>query len=336
MEQPGVQQVFFQHIRNNLPAHLSFVDEIAELLDISNDSAYRRIRGEKAVSFDELRILCSHFKISLDQLLYLNSESVIFSGRYADHSNFSFEDYLTKNILGQLEFMNSFEKKELLYLNKDIPIFHFFNFHELAAFKFFFWMKTILQYPMFGSSLFSANEFMDSLEKVGKKIVEEYNKLPSQEIWNIESINSTIHQIEYYKDTRVFASSEDIIRLYDALEATINHIEKQAEVGWKFTLDGKTSSPKSSYKVFVNEFILGDNTLIALLNDTKIAYINHSVINVLWTKDTAFAEHTYQHFQNIIRRSSLISDVGEKERNRFFNGMREKIHHRKKAAEHYS
>jgi hypothetical protein len=336
MEQPGVQQVFFQHIRNNLPAHLSFVDEIAELLNISNDSAYRRIRGEKEVSFEELRTLCAHFKISLDQLLYLNSESVIFTGRYADHSTFSFEEYLEKNILGQLQFMNSFERKELMYLNKDIPIFHLLNFHELAAFKFFFWMKTILQYPSLGGSHFRPDEFMDPLEKIGKKIVEEYNRLPSQEIWNVESINSTIHQIEYYKDTRAFSSTEDIIKLYDALEKTINHIEKQAEVGYKFTLDGKISNPKASYKMFVNEFILGDNTLMALLNDTKIAYINHSVINVVWTKDTAFAEHTYQHFQNIIRRSTLVSDVGEKERSRFFNGMREKIHHRKKAAEHYS
>ncbi len=47
MDQPSVQQVFFQHIKSNLADHLSMVDEVAELLNISNDSAYRRIRGEK-------------------------------------------------------------------------------------------------------------------------------------------------------------------------------------------------------------------------------------------------------------------------------------------------
>lgn len=42
-----LQQHFFDHIKERLPTHLSLVDEVAELLSISNDSAYRRIRGEK-------------------------------------------------------------------------------------------------------------------------------------------------------------------------------------------------------------------------------------------------------------------------------------------------
>jgi len=104
MEQADVQQVFFQHIKNNLPPHLSLVDEIAELLNISNDSAYRRIRGEKGISFDEIRTLCLHFKISLDQLFYLNSESVIFTGNLANSTNFSFDLWLLY-ILKQVEYM---------------------------------------------------------------------------------------------------------------------------------------------------------------------------------------------------------------------------------------
>ena len=71
MEATNVQVLFFQHIKNNLPPHLSMVDEVAELLNISNDSAYRRIRGEKAIAFEELQVLCSKYKISLDQFLHL-------------------------------------------------------------------------------------------------------------------------------------------------------------------------------------------------------------------------------------------------------------------------
>jgi hypothetical protein len=324
MDQPGVQQLFFQHIKNNLPPHLSFVDEIAELLNISTDSAYRRIRGEKGISFDEIRMLCSHFKISLDQLFHLNSESIIFTGRSVDHSHFTFDLYM-QNILKQLLLMNSFDRREMLYLNKDIPPFHYYNFREMAAFKFFFWMKTIVQYPLFGKSLFVADEFMEAQHTTGSKILQEYNKLPSQEIWNLENINSTISQIEYYRDTKVFASNQDVLRLYECLEKIIDHIEKQAEAGFKFPINGTPAQSKAGYKLFVNEFILGDNTVLAILNDTKIVYVNHSVLDIVWTKDTLFAEHTYQHFQNIIRKSMLISDVGERERSKFFNKMRERI-----------
>src|SRR5450432_3328696 len=94
MEATNTQVLFFQQIKNVLPPHLSMVDEVAELLNISNDSAYRRIRGEKAIAFEELQVLCSHYKISLDQFLHLQSDAFIFSGRINDGSKTVFTDYL--------------------------------------------------------------------------------------------------------------------------------------------------------------------------------------------------------------------------------------------------
>ncbi len=325
----GVQQLFFQHVKNNLPSHLSLVDEIAELLNISNDSAYRRIRGEKPISFDEIRTLCTHFKISLDQLFHLDTDTIIFSGKSINNKDFSFDLYL-QNILKQLIHMNSFDHREVLFLSKDIPIFHHFNFPELAAFKSFFWMKTILQYPSYSKSLFIADDFKESLKQTCGKIIDEYNKIPSQEIWNIESINSTIRQIEYYKDTKVFASAQDIIKVYDCLQKTVDHIENQAELGYKFSLTEKQPIKRGDFKFYINEFILGDNTYLVTLNDSRIVFVNHSVLNTITTKDVFFREHIYEHFQNIIRKSTQISGVGEKERSRFFNALRDKIENSRK------
>jgi hypothetical protein len=252
-----------------------------------------------------------------------------------NNNSFPFELYLD-GIHEQLKFMNSFERREMIQLCKDIPIFHYFNYGELAAFKFFFWQKTLLQYPLFGKKLFLSEDFAEPLQKTAAKIMDEYNKLPSQEIWNVENIHSTIRQIEYYRETKVFASGQDILNLYESLDKTIDHIERQAEVGYKFSILEKPALPDIGYKLFVNEFILGDNSFCAMLNDTKVVYLNHSVLSFMMTRDTSFSEYIYQHHQNIIRKSTLISDVGEKERHRFFNTMREKIHNRKKAIGGYS
>ena len=80
MDSSQTQQLFFNHIKSKLPQHLSFVDEVAELLNISNDSAYRRIRGEKPIGLDEVQLLCNKYQVSLDQLLHIESNTVIFSG----------------------------------------------------------------------------------------------------------------------------------------------------------------------------------------------------------------------------------------------------------------
>ena len=78
MNSSDTQVMLFTHIRSKLPGHLSLVDEVAEILNISNDSAYRRIRGEKPLGLDEIQVLCNKYQVSLDQLLHIKSKAVIF------------------------------------------------------------------------------------------------------------------------------------------------------------------------------------------------------------------------------------------------------------------
>jgi BetR domain len=324
MDQPGVQQVFFQHVKSNLAAHLSLVDEVAELLNISNDSAYRRIRGEKPLSFEEIKKLCAHYKISLDQLFHLNNNSFLFSGPLISKDNFGIEMYL-EHLMNQLNYFNSFEHRELYYISKDLFIFHCFGFHELTIFKIFFWMKTIIQYPMDGKDLMVLESVRETVFKMTTKLSEAYNKIPSLEIWNDDSINAALRQIDYYRQSRIFPSDQYALGVYKSLLEMVDHVEKQAEAGCKFPVNGNPTPTSTPYKFYVNEFILGDNCNLAILNNTKVVYINHSVLNIIMTKDPVFTEYIYQHSQNIIRKSTLMSYVGEKERRKFFNGMREKI-----------
>jgi hypothetical protein len=327
MDQPGVQQVFFQHIKANLAAHLSLVDEVADLLNISNDSAYRRIRGEKPLSFEELNILCTSYKISLDQLFHLKNDSFLFTGPLTNKNNFGIESYL-EYLLAQVNYFNSFESRELYYLGKDLFIFHFFGFPELTVFKIFFWMKTILQYPFEEKEAVVLEKIRESILKITSRMTEAFNKLPLVEIWHDDSINATIRQIDYYRQSKIFSSDEYAVNLYKSLLSMLDHIEKQAEAGCKFAVDGKPIAGSVSYKFYVNEFLFGDNSNLAVLNNTKVVYLNHTVLNVIMTKDPVFTEYTYQHFQNIMRKSTLMSFVGEKERRKFFNGMREKVESR--------
>jgi hypothetical protein len=59
--------LFFHQLKWLLPAHLSLVDAVAELLHLSNDSAYRRNRSETPLTVDETMLLASHFGLSPDQ-----------------------------------------------------------------------------------------------------------------------------------------------------------------------------------------------------------------------------------------------------------------------------
>lgn len=327
METPAVQQVFFQHIKASLPQHLSLVEEIAELLNLSNDSAYRRIRGEKPISFEELQKLCSHYKISLDQFLHLQSDAIIFTGRINANSPTKLEDYLNR-VLSQLSGINGFAKKHTYFLMKDIPPFVHFQVPELALFKFYFWKKSILHEESMKKVKFSFDDSRyEPYIETSKKIIGVYNQIPMTEIWNIESINSTLRQIDFYRDMGLYKSANDVYLLYQKLGELIDHIEKQAEYGVKFTFGSEPNSQSVPYQLFVNELILGDNTFAAELDNVRMTFLNHSVLYFVGTSDAEFNEAMFSNLENLKKKSTLISGVGEKERARFFKRLRNKIHH---------
>ena len=327
MEATNTQLHFFGHIKNSLPPHLSLVDEIAERLNISNDSAYRRIRGEKPISFDELRVLCSYYKVSLDQFLHLQSDAFIFSGKLKSTSNNVFEDYLN-DVLKNFQVINSFPKKHLYYLMKEIPNFVHFQLPELSLFKCFFWMKSILHDESLKGVKFSFDDprYLPFIE-ISKQIIEVYNKIPITEIWNVESINSSLNQINFYRQSGSFKNVEDIKLLYDKVEELINHIEKQAELGLKFIIGTEPKNDAVEYRMFVNELVMGDNTMLADLDDTRITFLNHSVIYFVGTRDDQFNKAMFTNISNLMKKSTMISTVSEKERVGFFNQLRDKINH---------
>src|SRR5690349_13324860 len=117
MDTPDLQQQFFNHLKSNLPPHLSLVDELADLLDLSSDSVYRRIRGEKPITLPELKKICERYKISLDQVLQLQNDSVVFQAPEINHHSNDFEDYLRK-MCGMVKYFNTFRDRKMLYFCK--------------------------------------------------------------------------------------------------------------------------------------------------------------------------------------------------------------------------
>jgi hypothetical protein len=333
MEPTSIQVAFFQHLKSQLPPHLSLVDEIADLLSISNDSAYRRIRAEKPISFEELQKICVHYHVSLDQFLHLQSDTFIFSGKLAKSSDSFYKEWINK-LLQDLTFMNTFEQKHFYYLTKDIPFITFFQFPELMSFKAFFWKKSILHYEGLRGKKYSLRDEDTEFNDAYKKITALYNQIPATEIWNTEAVNATIRQIEFYRDSNVFEVKEDVPILYNKLEELISHTEKQAELGKKFTFGQAVKPTDASFQMFHNEVVIGDNTCLAELGKLKITYLNHSVMNFITTRDTTFNNYIYDSITNLLRKSTQISVVGEKDRSRFFNKLREEIHARKNGLLH--
>jgi hypothetical protein len=265
----------------------------------------------------------------LDNLLNIQTGGVLFTGNFVQADSFNFNQYLS-NVVQQVKYMNGFSERKMFYLCKDIPLFHHFHFKEIAAFKYYFWMKNILHLPEFTHKKFSMSIYPDEYFELGRQALHYYNQVNSTEIWNIESVNSTLRQVEFYHDSNIFADEKEIYVIYDALQQMINHLEQQATLGYKFDVGDASRTPLASYEMYFNEIVIMENSILVQLDNSRAAFLVHNVLNFMLTRDVKFCDVMHGNIQNLVRKSTLISTVSERERARFFKYLRQKIEGRKR------
>ncbi len=311
----SIQLEFLEQIRNRLTEKITLVDKLAELLNVSRDSAYRRIRGDTVLSLDEARKLCDHFGVSIDALLSPSVTTSLFHHR-ALSTTYTLEQWLN-SVGGNMEYISSCRNKEMIYAARDMPTFHHFRIPELSSFKMFFWLKTIVKDPNYTSHLFEVNKIPLPIQQAANKLWKLYSRVPSIEIWSDEAINETIKQIEFYHECRFFADKFQATMLCDRLIELIGLIKEEARQGKK--------QGGEEFKLFENEILIANNTILARMESKRIVYINYNTLNLLTTHQQSFCDKTEKYLNDLTRNSVLISTSAEKERNKFFNKMKERI-----------
>lgn len=323
-EQEDIQIRLIQMIRDQLPDHVSMVDEIADLLEISNDSAYRRIRGEKSLSLQEVQKLAGQYQISLDDLLGNPSNSVTFRTSFLDESSYSFADWM-QTVLRFARETSKIADAEVISILNELSIFHLIEIPEICAFKLFFWKKSNLDFPGHRELKFRVEDLDDEIVKISEEISRLYSTINTIEFTTEESLNSYLKQVKYYAEAGYFHSRQDALVLCDRLHELTNHQQKEAALGYKFPFGKAETGEKGSFQLFHNDLILADNTILVKAGNTRATYHTSNAINLLLTHDREYFDYNYSWGRNLLSKSVPISGTAEKERNRFFRVLHEKI-----------
>jgi hypothetical protein len=322
-QQLSIQEILFQSIRRKLAPNISFVHELSELLGISYDSAYRRIRNEKELSLEELKMICLHYGISVDALFSLKSNHVIFNSLAIGENGFDIGKWL-QSLLTAISKISAAKEKEIIYAAKDIPVFYYFEFPEIAAFKTYFWNKTLIPASGYEQKKLTL-EAPGEIYETGQQLLSYYIKIPTTEIWSEETISSVLRQIEYCFVSGFFARTDDVFKLCDVLEAWLDHVQQQAECGSQFRHGLPCGGIENNYKLFNNEVLVSDNTIMVIADGQKTSYNTYNVINQLITTNPVFCDQIENSLRNLMQKSTMISGTSAKERHRFFNTLHEKV-----------
>lgn len=320
------QKHIFEVIKGKLPAGRALVDAIGETLHLSKDSAYRRIRGATALTFDESLILADAYSLSLDEFKAASDRGTIvrfhyesFSENILDYFNFIKKEFTT----------TASKDHHITYLAKDFPVIYSMMYPELAVFKAYFFAKFLWKFPVVDDVKFNfrtiygwINSSGFDMGKLALELLENINSIKTIEIWNPNSFNGLISNIQYTWESGNFDSKESALMILERAKGLIEHLKKQSERGIRSLPDTKAEAELEVYFIDAVEL---EHTVLRHIDGDKKVYHLYNTGDYLITSDSTFTERSSNYIDNLLKKSTKISEVNEKRRNQAFTSYLRKF-----------
>ncbi len=324
MEDSSIQQRLLGLVQDQTPDKYSLVYELSELLGLSTDSVYRRLRSETLLDIAEIQKICLHYNISFDSVCGCEDSGLV-SFQYKPVKDLSdFNNWFT--VLGNdLKALQNKENVHIIYAAIDIPIFHNFKFPLVSYFKSLYWLKSITNHPDYQNVKFALNDITNEFILKGKALHELYAAVPSTEIWTDLITYSLLRQIDYYWDSGEFASKDDAMALCNEVEMEFEYLLSAARTSSKSPDKQKIPGEKVNFQLYDCDIEIATNCVLVINSDMKSVYLSTQTFNIIKTSNIIFVEETHRWLNSLLKKSTLISDVGEKQRSLFFKEAYEKI-----------
>lgn len=318
-----LQLEFFEKLKRQAAPNISLVNEVADVLELSTDGAYRRIRGESSLSMDEYIVLSNHFNIA--QHAATTEKKGVAQISYsplATHE--SLETYLA-SVYSDLTAITANENHGLIFTAEHIPIFHYFRFPHLRDFKLFYWSKSVLNAPTLKNKKFDPALIPANAIDLSEKIFDIYTRVNSTEIWTEDTITGMLRQLEFFWETGNFETAAQAMAVCRDLEQMLKMIEQYAETGRKN--NPFHAAPASSrFNLYYSEVMIGNDCIKVHSGDMERVYLIYNTFNAIITSDKDFCAEIDLWINNLVKKSISLSGMGEKQRRLFFDRMYARIH----------
>lgn len=316
-----MQSQFVKYIREKSSNNTSFTEEVAAILDIGYDAAYRRINNKTSITLEEGVILARHYNISLNKLFEVGSQNTILtelSPKITDE--IGLESWFTQS-KKSLTPLTKLKSASIIYSAKDIPIFYTLKDSYLTRYKIYVWLKDV-NIEMTKNKI-SFDNFIktipESLLQSAYELGETYNYISINELWNDNTIVGTLQQVLYYFESRLL-SKELALNICDDIEKVIHHVEKQT---LQQSIIG--SKNKANYNLYKTDLHTLNNTIMVKTPHQKIFFQPFTVLTYFKVAHQPTCNLMFEFFEKQMRNSKLMVNSGEKDRNLFFNKMHQKL-----------
>ncbi len=316
-----MQSQFIKFLKEKNAGNNSFIDEVASVLDIGYDAAYRRISLKTNLTLEEGVILAKHYKISLNKLYEVGSPDTIIaekSPRILDMTHL--ESYFSRSVENLIP-LTKLSSASILYSAKDIPLFYTLKDSFITRYKIYVWLK--LTNKEMTKNKVSFDNFIEtipnSLLEKAFELGHTYNFINITEFWNDNTINGTLEQIIYFYDSQLL-SKNLALKICDDLEEIVHHVEQQ-------TIQQSIINSKNnaSYNLYKSDLLTMSNIIMVKTTHRKAFFVPYTVLEYLKIEHKETCDIMDDFFNRQMTNSKLLVHSGEKDRTLFFNKMHKKI-----------
>ncbi len=298
----NAQSLFFTHLKASLPLHYNLPQTVAQILNISLNETYKKIKGASSLSLQQLAQLCDELKFSY-QYQPNQGDTITFSYPKMVAGKREMKSFLL-DMLENLKAIHKLKNKLIKVTTDDIPLFYLFKYPELTAFKLHFWADS-LGAETEGASLFELN---DEIKKITKSLNELYLEIPSIEIWDKDTLHGSIEQIVFAYEAGLLKDKVLAETILMQLKACLEDVNSYALKSSK--IDG------FGFDWYLCD-VLGSICYLVNGNDVLTSFNRFNTFNYLKTNDFGYCNQTDKWMDILINRSVSFSGNGAKHRAKY-------------------
>jgi hypothetical protein len=311
------KSILTEKVLKIIPSNIKPVEYLMELLELSKESAYRRLRGDIPFTFDEVVKLSMDLGFSIDELIIENNEGRVFFGMDSLASSNPSKSFL--NLLNDyhrdiLTLNKTRNGEALITANRISEVFTAF-FDKLFKFSYFKWIHQACETSMTTSysDLIIPEEILEAQKKI-KTGTPNCNK--STFIVDSNLFTNMIKEIAFYHK-RKFINAEELLELKDELMNYLRMIEKIAQTG--------TGYSGSKYDIYLSSVNIGANSSYLNYGDHEVSRFYTHSHNPIITNDPRICSAHKRRIESLKKYTTLISLSNEILQTKYFEQQRTEI-----------
>ncbi|WP_439129852.1 hypothetical protein [Polaribacter sp.] len=312
------EELLFTIVKDKLPKNVSLINEIADILNLNYDAAYRRIKGKTTLSLKEAFIIADHYNLNLNDILGQNklcSNKIVVEKTHNIISDNFLDVFFDKSKEETQKVLDS-KKGYIINCAKDYPFYHTDN-AIFKKFRIFLFINILSKNKKHKNVTFSEFKPTNQILEKYNSFLEQYSKVNLIEVWNDSTLDNICNQIKYFYDVGLTTKQEAHLILKGLVDS-LKIVEEQA-------FHKKRVNSNQKFELYYNGLVSLLNNILMKTDTEKTAFTPYTNLTYFKVTDKNTTDHIEHHLNNKLIYSKNISGEASVERKKFFNKIYQKI-----------